>query len=145
MMTYLILLFTVLPALELIVLIKVGTNIGILNTFLLLILTGVSGAWLARIQGFAVLRRVEESLGRGEMPTDAMLDGLMIFCGGIALLTPGFLTDIFGIFLLIPWTRSLVKLWLNKKIRKMIQGEGIVTFHASAKKEFQDYEDAEYH
>ena len=125
MFGYMIILFTVVPAVELAVLIKVGGYIGVGNTLTIIILTGVAGAYLARLQGFLVLRDIQENLSQGKMPSTQLLDGLMILVGGLVLLTPGFITDIIGFVLLIPWTRSLIKLLLQSKFEAMIkQGQG---------------------
>src|SRR3989338_11524087 len=121
MFWYFFLLFTILPALELAVLIKVGTHIGVLNTLLLLFLTGIAGAALARMEGFYVLNQIQENLNRGIMPSSELLDGVMILAGGILLLTPGLITDTFGFLLLIPWTRTLIKFWLKKKFEAMMR------------------------
>lgn len=147
----LLLLFTVVPALELALLIKVGTHIGVGNTLLLIILTGILGASLARLQGFSVLRNIQESLNRGEMPTEEMFSGIMILVGGIVLLTPGFITDIIGFMLLIPFTRDLIKFWLRHKIQRMTESGQIKTIHTSprhnreGRKDDDGFEDAEYH
>jgi len=125
MFPYLILLFTVLPALELALLIKLGGHIGVGNTLFIIIFTGVLGAYLARLQGFLVLQKIQNELNHGTMPNAQLLDGLMILVGGIVLLTPGFITDIFGFLLLIPWTRILIKKWFNRKFGDMInRGQG---------------------
>ena len=126
MLLYLILLFTIIPAVELALLIKVGTHIGVGNTLLIVILTGVLGAYLARLQGFLTLNRIQANLNRGIMPTSEMIDGMMILIGGIVLLTPGLITDAMGFFLLIPVTRALIKGWLQKKIQEMLSRGQIV-------------------
>ncbi len=145
MFIYFILLFTVLPALELAVLIKVGGYIGIGNTLLIILSTGIAGAYLARMEGFVVLRNIQDSLAQGRLPTEEMLDGFMILCGGLLLLTPGFITDGLGFFLLIPWTRNIIKLLVRRKIEKMIYDGDIVTIDTSERQETQDYEDADYY
>ena len=116
MFGYLVLLFTVVPAVELILIIKVGEVIGAVNTLFFIIFTGVLGAYLARLQGFLLFQKINDNLNRGVMPTDEMLDGLMILLGGIVLLTPGFITDFMGFLLLIPLTRSLIKIFAKKQI-----------------------------
>ena len=93
MFGYLILLFTILPALELALLIKVGTHIGVGSTLLIIIFTGTLGATLARRQGFLVLQKIHNDLNHGIIPNSQLMDGLMILTGGILLLTPGFITD----------------------------------------------------
>lgn len=128
MLLYLILLFTIIPAVELAILIKVGTIIGVTNTMLLIIFTGVLGAALARYQGFTVLNSIQNELNRGIMPSHQLIDGLMILVGGIVLLTPGFVTDALGFTLLIPWTRSLIKALVQRKMEQMIREGQVVTF-----------------
>ena len=120
MFGYLVLLFTLVPAVELMLLIEIGGHIGAGNTILIIILTGVLGAYLARLQGFLVLQKIQNDLNSGIMPNSEMIDGLMILVGGIVLLTPGFITDLFGLLLLIPWTRSLIKIGFSKKFEGVI-------------------------
>ncbi|MCK4249138.1 MAG: FxsA family protein, partial [Candidatus Omnitrophica bacterium] len=126
MLFYLILLFTIIPVLELAVLIKVGTCIGAGNTILIVILTGVAGAYLARSQGILTLIKIQEDLNRGIMPGDKIVDGLMILCGGVMLLTPGLITDLIGFMALIPATRYLIKHWLKNKFKDMIDRKKII-------------------
>ncbi len=140
MFAYLVILFTVLPALELVLLIKVGGHIGAGNTLLLIIFTGVLGAYLARLQGFLILRKIQSELNRGAMPSAQLLDGLMILVGGIVLLTPGFVTDALGFLLLIPLTRAAIKLFVQKKFESMVRKGQVVNapgFHQNNQK----YED----
>ena len=127
MFGYLILLFTLVPAVELMLLIEIGGTIGAGNTILIIILTGVLGAYLARLQGFLLFQKIQSNLNQGIMPNAEMLDGLMILVGGIVLLTPGFITDLFGFLLLIPWTRSLIKMLFNKKFESMIARGQVTT------------------
>ena len=127
-MGYLILLFTILPALELVILIKVGSNIGALNTIAMVIVIGVIGAALARYEGFRVLMKVQDSIAKGIMPSAELLDGFMILAGGIALLTPGFITDVLGLFLLFPATRAGIKWLLRRKFESMIKQGQVVQF-----------------
>ena len=127
-MGYLILLFTVLTALELALLIKVGSHIGALNTIFIVIGTGVVGAALARYEGFRVLMKVQDSLQRGIMPSAELLDGFMVLAGGIALLTPGFITDVLGLLLLFPLTRAGIKWLLLRQFQSMIARGQVVHF-----------------
>ena len=127
-MGYLIILFTILPALELALLIKVGSHIGALNTILIVIGIGVIGAAIARYEGFRVLMKVQDSLQRGIMPSAELLDGFMILAGGIALLTPGFITDVLGLLLLFPVTRVGIKWLLRRKFESMIKQGQVVQF-----------------
>lgn len=127
MLGYLILLFTVVPVVELFLLIKIGQHIGVGYTLAIVILTGIVGAYLARSQGFRTLRRIQEDINEGLMPADKIFDGVMILCGGILLLTPGFITDLAGFMALVPLTRHLIKLWLKRKIKDMIAQGRVVT------------------
>lgn len=127
MLGYLILLFTVVPIVELALLIKVGHYLGVLNTVGIIILTGVTGAYLAKMQGLHILRRIQEEVNQGMMPADKLFDGFLILCSGILLLTPGLLTDIAGFMGLIPLTRNLFKQWLKGKIRDVIDQGKVIT------------------
>lgn len=102
---FLLLLF---PFIELAVLIKVGSVIGVLPTLLLIIGSGVLGAVLLRVAGVATAWRARERLARGELPEQEMLEGLLIAVGGGLLLLPGFISDIFGLLCLFPFTRRLL-------------------------------------
>lgn len=121
MFFYMILLFTLLPALELYVLIRVGSVIGAGNTILIIIFTGILGAYLARLQGIMTLQKIQNNVNKGQLPNDALLDGLMILVGGIVLLTPGFITDITGFLLLIPLTRNLIKFFVKSSLERMMK------------------------
>ena len=105
----LLLLFTVVPLVELFLLVKLGTVIGIGATVLIVICTGVLGAWLARWQGLGVLRRLTDDLNEGRLPADALIDGLLILIAGAVLLTPGLITDALGFLLLVPQGRAVVR------------------------------------
>jgi UPF0716 protein FxsA len=104
-----LLLFTVVPLGELFLLVKLGTVIGIVPTVLIVIATGVLGAWLARWQGLGVLRRLTQDMNEGRLPADALIDGLLILIAGAVLLTPGLITDALGFLLLVPQSRTLVR------------------------------------
>ena len=100
-------LFTVIPIAELYLLIKMGEMIGALNTVLIILLTAIIGAYLAKTQGFVVLRKINQSLNEGRLPARELMDGLLVLLGGFTLLTPGFLTDIIGLSMLFPLSRIL--------------------------------------
>ncbi|MBU4149883.1 MAG: FxsA family protein [Candidatus Omnitrophica bacterium] len=127
MLGYLILLFTVVPLIELALLIKIGQYIGAGNTIAIVILTGITGAYLAKMQGLITLRRIQEDVNQGIMPTDKLFDGVLILCSGILLLTPGLLTDMAGFVGLIPLTRNLFKRWLKSKIEHIINQGKVIT------------------
>jgi UPF0716 protein FxsA len=106
---FLILLFIVVPIVELYVIIQVGGAIGVLPTIALLIADSVLGAMLMRHQGRSAWRRFNAALSEGRIPHREVIDGALVIFGGALLLTPGFVTDILGIVLLLPPTRALVR------------------------------------
>ena len=114
----LLLLFTVVPLLELFLLVKLGTVIGIGATILIVICTGVLGAWLARWQGLGVLRRLTEDVNQGRVPADALIDGLLILIAGAVLLTPGLITDALGFLLLVPQGRAVVRKMISARLEQ---------------------------
>ena len=130
MLGYLILLFTLVPVVELALLIRVGQHIGLSNTLFIVIFTGIAGAYLAKTQGLITLVKMQQDVNKGIMPTDKIFDGVMILCGGILLLTPGLITDLIGFILLIPFSRTLVKIWIRHKIEDMISQGRIITIKA---------------
>ena len=101
--------FIVVPLAELAVLIAVGDVIGLWPTLLLLLVVSVAGAWLAKREGLAAWRRFQLALAEARVPTIEVADGAMILLAGALLLTPGFLTDVAGVLLLLPPTRALVR------------------------------------
>ena len=116
MLLKLFLAFTIIPVVEIYLLIQIGTIFGALTSIALVIVTGFLGAYLARIQGLQTLFRIQKSLREGQMPSSELLDALLIGIAGLVLLTPGFLTDAFGFLLLIPNTRTAIKQWLHRQI-----------------------------
>jgi UPF0716 protein FxsA len=108
-MALLLLLFIVLPIAELYVIIQVGQEIGVLWTLALLIADSFIGAALARSQGRHAWRAFNQALAEGRVPARETFDGAMIILGGALLLTPGFITDLFGFLLLLPPTRALLR------------------------------------
>jgi UPF0716 protein FxsA len=96
----------VLPLVELWLLLVLARFTNILVALSLVVITGVAGTLLIRTQGLRTMRRVASELQQGRLPTDALLDAALIFCGGALLLTPGMLTDVVGITMLIPYSRT---------------------------------------
>jgi UPF0716 protein FxsA len=129
MLARLVLLFTVVPLLELYILIKIGGHIGGLNTVLLVLITAALGAWLARLQGLRTLQQIQTSLARGQIPAEEMIDGVLILAGGILLLTPGVLTDLFALILLFPYTRTHFKRWLRRRFDRMVASGQVRLYH----------------
>lgn len=101
----LVLLFTIIPVLELFLLIEIGGHIGTMNTIALIVLTGIIGASFAKSQGARIIYEIRSALNQGQIPGKELLQGAMILAGGILLLTPGFITDLVGFSLLFPLTR----------------------------------------
>ena len=131
MLLKLFLCFTLIPVIELYLLIKVGSVIGGFNTILLVILTGFAGAWLARMEGMHTMIKVRTNLQQGLVPAEDLLDALIIFIAGLVLITPGLMTDIFGLMLLWPVARNRFKRFLRRKFDEM-QARGninITRFH----------------
>ncbi len=121
MLYKLVLLFVVVPLVELGVLVYLGTIIGVLYTILIVVVTGLIGALMAKNQGLATLSRIRSSIERGILPADELFQGALILIGGLLLLTPGLITDLTGFALLIPQTRHIVAEWLRSLIQRKIQ------------------------
>ena len=114
-MRFLLLLFIVVPIVEMVVLIEVGSVIGSLATIGLVVLTAVIGLWLFRLEGLATFQRVQGRLAQGELPETELLEGIMLLVGGTLLLTPGFVTDTIGFVCLIPVLRRPLAGWILRQ------------------------------
>jgi UPF0716 protein FxsA len=101
--------FIIVPLAELAVIVVVGKAFGFLATFALLLGFSLLGAWLARRAGWAAWRRFQVALAQGRVPTAEVADGAMVLLAGALLLTPGFITDMVGLLLLLPQTRALAR------------------------------------
>ena len=112
----LFLLFTVVPALELALLLQIGATLGAWPTFALLLASGLVGAALARQQGAAVLSQLRADLQRGLPPGEHVVEGALVLAGGLLLLTPGVLTDLFGLALLVPASRRALTPWFSRAL-----------------------------
>jgi len=121
MILLLFLLFTGVPLVELWLLFKLSGMFGFFTTISIVLLTGIVGAALARWQGWQVMRRVQNELQQGLLPAKALGDGVLILVAGVLLITPGVLTDLFGLSLLVPPVRAGVRkgiqLWLAKYVQ----------------------------
>ena len=123
-----VLIFIIVPIAELYVIIKVGEAIGLIPTLVLLLLDALLGSMLLRHQGRAAWVRFNRALAEGRLPHKEVFDGVLIILGGALLITPGFITDIFGLVLLIPPTRAIVRAISSRMVRRRIaMGEGIWT------------------
>jgi UPF0716 protein FxsA len=117
-------LFIVVPLAELYVILKVGDAIGPLWTILLLAADSVLGSVLLRAQGRSVWRRFNEALATGRMPHREVMDGVLVIFGGAFLITPGFLTDIVGLLLLLPPTRSVIRRLVIRRLGRRVSVGG---------------------
>jgi UPF0716 protein FxsA len=115
-----LLFFSIVSLLELFILIKIGGHIGALNTILLVIFTVLLGAMLVRMEGLRTLRQIQSSLARGQLPAEELIDGVLIFAGGILLVIPGVLTDLCALIFLLPYTRMHIKRWLRRRFDCMV-------------------------
>ena len=115
----LLLLFLVVPIVELAVIVQVGQALGTLPTIALLVVMSVVGAWLMRREGLGVLRRAQAQVRQGRVPTREVADGFLIVLGGALMLTPGFLSDLVGVALLLPPVRAVVRPFLLARLRVM--------------------------
>ena len=120
-MRYILLLIIIIPVAEISVLLLSGNLIGVWPTIGLLLFTGVLGAYLAKRQGLETIKRAQEQLQYGQMPGEAILDGIRILAGGILLLTPGFISDILGLLLLIPPSKFLFQRMIFKGLRRWME------------------------
>jgi len=127
-MLKLMVLFIVIPMLEIIIYIELGKLIGVPLTLAFIFGTGIAGAFLAKHQGLYTLTRARNEVAQGRVPGNHLLDGLLILIGAMFLITPGLLTDLGGFFLLIPNTRFIVREFLKRKIRKWINTGRINTY-----------------
>jgi UPF0716 protein FxsA len=113
-------LFIALPLAELYVILKVGDAIGAVWTILLLAADSVLGSLLLRAQGRSVWRRFNNALAEGKMPHREVIDGVLVIFGGAFLITPGFITDIVGLLLLLPPTRALVRSQVVRRLGRRL-------------------------
>jgi len=145
MLFRLFVLFTIVPLVELALLIKIGEHIGTSNTIALVLLTGFAGAYLARDQGLRVVREFTDSVQRGDMPADPLLEGLLIVIGGAFLVTPGIITDVVGFLLVVPQTRRVIRGFLAGFIKANVVvssfSQGSVHFRSSGTHRKRDDDD----
>lgn len=112
----LLLAFTLIPAIELFLLLQIGSWLGPLPTFLIIVITGTAGAWLAKREGLGVLTSLQAELAQGLPPGSRLAEGFLVLVGGLLLLTPGVLTDLAGFLFIAPPTRR----WLAPRVVKAI-------------------------
>lgn len=105
----LVVLFLIVPVVEIYVIVQVGQEIGALPTVALLLVESAIGAWLVKREGRRAWQALRAAIGTGRMPSRELVDGGLVLVGGTLLLTPGFVTDVFGFFLILPVTRPLAR------------------------------------
>ena len=132
------LVFTVVTAVELLLLVKIGNLIGLGWTAAVIVGTAIAGAILSRQQGAAAWRRIQKDLRTGQMPGDSILDGLCVLVAGATLLTPGVITDLGGLLLLIPITRKPLKSLIKSKARDYIDSPNVSFMGGASMHSFED-------
>jgi UPF0716 protein FxsA len=125
MVPILVIAFILVPLAELAVLIAVGDWIGLVPTLILLLVVSVAGAWLAKREGLAAWARFQRAMAEGRMPTVEVADGAMILLAGALLLTPGFLTDVAGVLLLLPPTRAMARRLAPRLAERRLRRRGV--------------------
>ena len=126
------LLFILVPILEIAILIDIGRGIGTVPTILLIIGTGIAGAYLAKKEGIRILFTIRHKLARGQIPADELIDGLLVLIAGVLLITPGVITDIAGLLMLIPFLR----LRLRNRLKQRFSGN--INLHANSYNQYDD-------
>jgi UPF0716 protein FxsA len=121
LLSRLLALFVVVPLVELALLIRIGQWLGVLPTVALVVLTGMAGALLARREGLRTLWQIRADLQAARFPVGRLLDGALILVAGAVLLTPGVLTDIVGLALLVPASRGWVKRRIAARVRRLVE------------------------
>ena len=119
-MLLLAVLFVVVPIVELFVIIQVGHVIGFLPTIVTLLAVSAGGAWLVKREGLTVWRRFRQQMDAGHVPGRELADGVMILLAGALLLTPGFVTDFFGLLLLLPPIRAGVRAGALRRVSNRV-------------------------
>lgn|SRR5690606_13758324 len=126
MFLILLVLLIAVPIAELYVIVQVAQEIGVLETIALLIIVSAIGAWLVKREGLAVLARVQDQIEHGRVPTKELVDGLLLLLAGALMLTPGFLSDVLGILLILPPTRAVVRSIAIRSFRgRVVSGRGV--------------------
>ncbi|MEM6325885.1 MAG: FxsA family protein [Bacteroidota bacterium] len=121
----LFLLFLIVPVVDLALLVSIGGRIGFWPTVGTVVLTALVGSWLARREGTAAWRRVQQKLATGGLPGPELIDGLVILVSGTLLLTPGFLTDLVGILGLLPPSRAVARKALRQRFERAVENGSV--------------------
>ena len=116
----LVVLFVLVPIVELAVIIQVGQALGVIETLLLMVVVSAAGAWLVKREGIGVWRRAQQQLETGVVPGLELVDGTLIMLAGALLLTPGFVSDCLGILLLLPPVRAGLRRLVIRRLRRRV-------------------------
>jgi len=125
MLLKLILLFTLLPLIDFAILLKLGSYIGFNYTLILVIITGITGAYFAKREGRDILNKIKFDISQGKMPADELIGGLCVIVGGAFLLSPGLITDTIGLMLVLPFTRVFFVNMIKTRFKDMLAGGNI--------------------
>ena len=117
----LLMIFILVPLIELYFLLEISQFIGVFTTVMIIVFTGAAGVSIAKRQGYQVVNNIRSTLNAGKMPTDDLISALLILIGGVTLLTPGFLTDITGFLLILPGSRDLIAALVKKYFVKYVK------------------------
>jgi len=127
----LFLLFTLVPLFELFLLLRIADHVGGGTTFALVLVTGALGAWLAKREGLRVLRDWQGALRNGQVPETGVVQGLLVLVGGVLLVTPGVVTDLVGLSLLLPFTRAAIARSVVARVERAVREGRIQVTHVS--------------
>lgn len=137
-LAWLLVAFIAIPMIELALLIQIGQHLGTGGTLALVILTGIAGAFLAKLQGLRVINQIRRELGAARLPAARLLDGVMILLAAALLMTPGLLTDAVGFALLIPPVRAALRAGLRRKLEQSIQTGRTTVFWSGPTLDIED-------
>jgi UPF0716 protein FxsA len=115
---WILLIFILVPLIEVAIFIGAGHTIGVLQTIVLILISGIIGAFLVRTQGAQVIYNIKRSVEQGLLPSNELIDGLFVLIGGALLLTPGFFTDLIGLVMLLPPTRRVLREFGKEYLRR---------------------------
>lgn len=122
MLGRLFILFTIVPFIELFLLMQVGDVVGFWPTVAMILLTGITGAWLAKREGLRVFRDYQQAIAEMRMPKEGLTSGVLVLVAGVLMIAPGVLTDVTGILLMIPPIRRVVAGWVEAYVEKHVLG-----------------------
>ncbi|MFP4198444.1 MAG: FxsA family protein [Halanaerobium sp.] len=127
----LLMIFIIIPLIELYFLLEISQFIGVFTTVMIIVFTGAAGVSIAKRQGYQVVNNIRSTLNQGQMPTDDLISALLILIGGVTLLTPGFLTDITGFLLILPGSRDLIAALVKKYFLKYVKENKVEVHYGS--------------